>query len=127
MDKLTIIQAAFCFIGFDVLTGVTAAFKHRELNSRKAREGMYNKVGWSLLILFALFLDYLSPAITGGDIYIPSIEAVCGIIYFIEFQSIIENICQLMPNDIARKILDLFHLDSEKFWYLESDETYFSR
>lgn len=121
MESLTMIQAAFGFMGFDILTGVTAAFYHHELNSRAAREGMYNKCGWSLLIIFSIFLAYITPTITLGEIYIPSIEAVCGVVYFIEFQSIIENICRLLPDDYARRVLAVFHLNSKKFYYIDGE------
>ena len=119
MEKLTLIQAAFGFIGLDILTGVTAALYHSELNSRAARNGMFNKIGWSLLIVTAIFINYLSPAITGGEIYIPSIEGVCGMIYYTELTSVIENICRLLPDEVTLKVLSLFRLSSAKFYYLE--------
>lgn len=113
------VTAAFGLIGFDIVTGILAAFAHHEMSSGAAREGLWHKVGFSALILFSVYLSRIAPALMGTDIYVPSTEIVCGIICYIEIESNLENICRLLPDAIAIRILELFHLNSDKFYYLD--------
>lgn len=48
-----------CSMGLDFITGVTVAIKKHKWESRKAREGIYKKVGSIVAVLVALLTDFL--------------------------------------------------------------------
>lgn len=51
------IMALSCLIMLDFLTGITAAYKNAELNSRKGGAGLMRKVGIFVCIIIAYLLD----------------------------------------------------------------------
>ena len=52
------VKLALAFMMIDVFTGVLKAVKNKELNSTKAREGIYKKASFILFIAFGYLADY---------------------------------------------------------------------
>ena len=102
----------------DVISGTLAAGYHHELNSKVAREGLFHKASFACLVALAIFLEWAQFAVPELGLNIPTTLAVCVLIITIELQSILENVTRVFPDDVARRIIKLFHLDSEKFDYL---------
>ena len=102
----------------DVVSGTLAAAYRHELNSRIAREGLFHKAGFTCLVALAIFLEWAQYEVPEIGLQIPTTLAVSVFIITIELQSVLENIARLFPDNIARKIVELFHFDGEKFDYL---------
>lgn len=97
----------------DIVCGVVAALRNRELCSSVAREGMYNKIGE----LMFLFIGIIANEILGVPPFdtlgiSPDIAyLVAAYIAWAELVSILENICKINPDLPFAKILLMFNLD----------------
>lgn len=109
----------------DVISGTLAAGYHHELNSKVAREGLFHKASFACLVALAIFLEWAQFVVPELGLNIPTTLAVCVLIITIELQSILENVTRIFPDEVAKRIIKLFHLDGEKFAYLR-DEIPFS-
>lgn len=109
----------------DVISGTLAAAYRHELNSRIAREGLFHKASFACLVALAIFLEWAQFVVPELGLNIPTTLAVCVLIITIELQSILENVTRVFPDEVAKRIIKLFHLDGEKFAYLR-DEIPFS-
>lgn len=94
------IVAALVFILFDILTGVIKAVKNGELSSKVARQGLFNKTGFVLVIVFGCLCEYSSSLVDFG-FEVPLILPTCIYIVMLEVLSIIENLCDISP-DLAK-------------------------
>lgn len=122
MDKMAI--AVLVLILFDVLAGVIAAARSRALDSSVMREGMYNKVGEILLMMFAMICNYLLGMEPFVSIGIPEevTYLIAAYIAGMEILSIIENICKINPSLPLAKILSIFNLDEPDDDIIDSDQ-----
>lgn len=97
----------------DIVCGTVAAMRNRELCSAVAREGMYNKFGEAMFLLIAIIANEvlsIPPFDTLG--ISPDIAyTVAAYIAWMEFVSIIENICKIDPGLPFAKILMMFNID----------------
>lgn len=93
------------FMLFDIISGTTKAVKNKELSSTKAREGLYHKFGFLLLLIFAAFLNYAQGYIQLG-VEVPLLEATSIYICCTELISTLENLRQISPELCA--FLDKF-------------------
>ena len=105
------IIVALTFIAFDILTGVIKAAKNGELSSKIARQGLFNKTGFILVIVFGCLCEYGSNLVDFG-FDVPLILPTCIYIVMIEILSIIEKLCDISP-DLA-KYLGKFISTGEK-------------
>lgn len=97
----------------DIVCGVVAALRNRELCSSIAREGMYNKIGEAMF----LFIGIIANEILG----IPPFDTlgispdiaylVAAYIAWAELISILENICKIDPDLPFSKLLLMFNLN----------------
>lgn len=113
METIHIIIIALVFNGLDLLTGIIGAVKNKELASTKLRDGLFKKVGF----LFCYFLAWLidsQGAFIGFDIDVEILPIVVLYACITEAVSIIENITKINPDFLPSKLLELFHLSSEK-------------
>lgn len=114
-----ILAVCGALIIFDIVCGITAAAKENALSSQIMREGMYNKFGEIMLLIFAMFWYFILEIPPFDQIGIPP-EVMYSITVYIagmEVLSIIENICRINPNLPIAKILLMFNIDVN-----ESDE-----
>ena len=107
MDNIPFIIVPLIFIVFDVITGVLKAIKEKNLSSTKAREGLYHKTGFMLLIIFSTFLNFAQNYFTLG-IEVPVLQAVSVYICATETISTLENISRISPelNKFLSKFLE---------------------
>lgn len=109
----------------DIVCGVMAALRNRELCSSIAREGMYNKIGEIMFLFIGIIANEvlaIPPFDTLG--ISPNIAYLVAVyIAWAEFVSILENICKINPELPFAKILLMFNInvDTEKPNDVESE------
>lgn len=91
------VKLSLAFMVIDVFTGVLKAVKNKELNSTKAREGIYKKTSFILFIAFGYLADYAMEYVDMG-INIPAATTVCTLVVITEAISVLENLGQINPD-----------------------------
>lgn len=91
------VKFALAFMVIDVLTGVLKAVKNKELNSTKAREGIYKKASFILFIAFGYLADYAMDYVNIG-FNLPAAATICTLIIVTEAISVLENLGQINPD-----------------------------
>lgn len=91
------VKLALAFMMIDVFTGVLKAVKNKELNSTKAREGIYKKASFILFIAFGYLADYAMDYVNMG-FNLPAAATICTLIIVTEAISVLENLGQINPD-----------------------------
>ena len=91
------VKLALAFMAIDVFTGVLKAVKNKELNSTKAREGIYKKASFILFIAFGYLADYAMEYVNIG-FNLPAAATICTLIIVTEAISVLENLGQINPD-----------------------------
>lgn len=91
------VKLALAFMVIDVFTGVLKAVKNKELNSTKAREGIYKKASFILFIAFGYLADYAMNYVDMGFSF-PAAATICTLIIVTEAISVLENLGQINPD-----------------------------
>lgn len=91
------VKLALAFMVIDVFTGVLKAVKNKELNSTKAREGIYKKASFILFIAFGYLADYAMGYVDMGFSF-PAAATICTLIIVTEAISVLENLGQINPD-----------------------------
>ncbi len=91
------VKLALAFMVIDVFTGVLKAVKNKELNSTKAREGIYKKASFILFIAFGYLADYAMDYVNMG-FNLPTAATICTLIIVTEAISVLENLGQINPD-----------------------------
>ena len=91
------VKLALAFMVIDVFTGVLKAVKSKELNSTKAREGIYKKASFILFIAFGYLADYAMVYVNMG-FNLPAAATICTLIIVTEAISVLENLGQINPD-----------------------------
>lgn len=91
------VKLAMAFMVIDVFTGVLKAVKNKELNSTKAREGIYKKASFILFIAFGYLADYAMDYVNMG-LNLPAGATICTLIIVTEAISVLENLGQINPD-----------------------------
>ncbi len=90
------VRLSLAFMFIDVLTGVLKAVKNKELNSTKAREGIYKKASFVLFIAFGYLADYAMQYVNMGFNF-PAAATICTLVIVTEAISILENLGKINP------------------------------
>ena len=90
------VKLSLAFMLIDVFTGVLKAVKNKELNSTKAREGIYKKTSFMLFIAFGYLADYAMSYVDMGFNF-PAAATICTLVIVTEAISILENLGQINP------------------------------
>lgn len=114
MMKLIVTISAVCcaLILLDIVCGIAAAAKNKELCSAIMREGLYNKFAELMFLLLGIIAHEILLVPPFDNIGIPP-EIANTVAFYVagmEFISIIENICKINPNLPFAKILLMFNL-----------------
>lgn len=88
------VKLALAFMVIDVFTGVLKAVKNKELNSTKAREGIYKKASFILFIAFGYLADYAMDYVNIG-FNLPAAATICTLVIVTEAISVLENLGQI--------------------------------
>ena len=91
------VKLALAFMVIDVFTGLLKAVKNKELNSTKAREGIYKKASFILFIAFGYLADYAMDYVNMG-FNLPAAATICTLIIVTEAISVLENLGQINPD-----------------------------
>ena len=91
------VKLALAFMAIDVFTGVLKAVKNKELNSTKAREGIYKKASFILFIAFGYLADYAMNYVDMG-FNLPAAATICTLIVVTEAISVLENLGKINPD-----------------------------
>lgn len=91
------VKLALAFMVIDVFTGVLKAVKNKELNSTKAREGIYKKASFILFIAFGYLADYAMDYVNMG-FNLPAGATICALIIVTEAISVLENLGKINPD-----------------------------
>lgn len=91
------VKLALAFMVIDVFTGVLKAVKNKDLNSTKAREGIYKKASFILFIAFGYLADYAMDYVNMG-FSLPAATTICTLIIVTEAISVLENLGQINPD-----------------------------
>lgn len=111
---MMLVFAIVCaFVLLDVLSGLAAAIKNKELSSSVMHEGLYNKLGEVLLLVVSMFVGSILdiPPFTQLGIPPEVMYLVALYITLMELVSILENICKLNPSLPIAKILAIFDIE----------------
>nr|DAI09590.1 MAG TPA: holin [Caudoviricetes sp.] len=91
------VKLALAFMMIDVFTGVLKAVKNKELNSTKAREGIYKKASFILFIAFGYLADYAMDYVNIG-FNLPAAATICTLVIITEAISVLENLGKINPD-----------------------------
>lgn len=91
------VKLALAFMVIDVFTGVLKAVKNKELNSTKAREGIYKKASFILFIAFGYLADYAMGYVNIG-FNLPAAATICTLVIITEAISVLENLGKINPD-----------------------------
>lgn len=99
---------------FDLVTGFIGAWKNKNINSTKMREGIFNKSALVLVIMLAILCEVFIIKIPGIGVSVPLVIPACVIIITMEVISITENIAEINPTLRDSKLLQLFKKKDEE-------------
>lgn len=107
------IVACLVMMAFDIITGFTAAWKNKNIQSTKMREGLFHKGTLILLIILAWMCELFVMHIPDLGITIPLVIPACVIIFTMELVSITENAAEINPELKDSKLLKLFSISND--------------
>lgn len=118
-------------MGFDIITGYTAAWTQNKINSSEMRDGIYKKIGECFAIVASLLIEFglkfftalsLDLPITQQITYNPQLVAiVCMFIFLMEILSITENI-GCMNEKVGKLLIKYVGIDPAKVNLEEANE-----
>ena len=112
MDQFYPIIIALAFNGLDLVTGIIAALKNKDIESSKLRDGLFKKVGFILCYFVAWMVDAHGMDI-GFHIDVAILPILIIYVCTTELVSILENICRINPDLLPEKLMDIFHLTNK--------------
>lgn len=107
------IIACLVMMGFDIITGFMAAWKNKDIQSTKMREGLFHKGTLIMLIILAWMCELFVTHVPDLGITIPLVIPACIIIFTMELVSITENAAEINPELKDSKLLKLFSVSSD--------------
>lgn len=105
------IGVALLFNLTDLVTGLIAAVKAKELQSSKLRDGIFKKIGFLICYFLALMIDTYGSEV-GFVLEVKLLPIVLGFVCLTEVVSIIENISKI-TDILPEKLLSIFHISKE--------------
>lgn len=113
---MQVMLPVFVALGFnllDLISGIFAAVKNKDVQSSKLRDGLFKKIGFILCYALAFVLDTYGNYI-GFDISVKTLPIVTGYAAITEIVSIIENINALNSDILPEKLLSIFKIESKE-------------
>lgn len=103
------IAIALIFNALDMVTGIIAGVKNKNIQSSKLRDGLFKKVGFIFCYLLAWLIDTNGDTV-GISIGVSLLPIIVLYVVLTEITSIIENICKINTDIVPEKLKELFHL-----------------
>ena len=112
IDQFYPIIIALIFNAIDLLSGIIGAYRRKDIQSSKLRDGLFKKVGFIFCYFMAWSIDtegYQAGFTVGARI----LPVVLGYACLTETVSIIENIHIINPDLLPENLLKLFNLNEK--------------
>lgn len=113
MSQFYIVFVALIFNCLDIFSGLISAIRNKDLQSAKLRDGLFKKIGFILCYFVAWIID-TQGHIIGFNIGVEVLPIIVLYVCTTELVSIIENICQINPDLLPEKLMDLFHIKNRE-------------
>lgn len=103
---------ALVFNALDLVSGIVAAVREKNLQSSKLRDGLFKKVGFIFCYALAWLIDEKGHLV--GFHFDVSFQLII-VTYVVgtELVSIIENISKINPDLLPDKLKSLFHINDD--------------
>ena len=111
MAQIYPILIALVFNGIDLITGLLAALKNKDVQSNKLRDGLFKKVGFIICYFMAWLIDTQGANI-GLNIGVAILPIIIVYVCLTELVSILENVSKLNPDLLPDKLMELFHIST---------------
>lgn len=112
-EMMWAIVACLVMMVFDIITGFMAAWKNKDIQSTKMREGLFHKGALILLIILAWLCELFVMHVPDLGITVPLVIPSCVIIFAMELVSITENAAEINPELKDSKLLKLFSVSND--------------
>lgn len=89
------------FIILDVISGVTAAYARREIESPKLRQGLWHKAGYFFVLFCSIIIEWAMNNGMDLGFNLPLVMPICVWISLMEIVSTLENSAKINP-DLAK-------------------------
>lgn len=103
---------ALIFNAIDIISGVISAVKNKSLESSKLRDGLFKKIGFIICYLISWLIDTQGYRI-GFNLGVDVLPIIILYVCTTELVSIIENVCNINPDILPEKLLEIFKLKKE--------------
>lgn len=113
MGALYSVIIALIFNAIDIISGVISAVKNKSLESSKLRDGLFKKIGFIICYLVAWLIDTQGYRI-GFNVGVDVLPIIILYVCTTELVSIIENICNINPDILPDKLLEIFKLNKNE-------------
>lgn len=112
MNTYYSIVIAMIFNALDLVTGLVASIKNKNVESSKLRDGLFKKVGFIFCYFVGWLVDTQGYRI-GFQIATPVLPIIILYVCTTELVSIIENICKINPDILPSKLMEIFNLNKD--------------
>ena len=113
MSQFYPVIIALVFNALDIISGIIAGVKNKNLQSSKLRDGLFKKVGFIFCYVLAWLVDTQGKLI-GFDIAVKILPIIILYVCTTEVVSIIENICKINSDLLPAKLLEMFQLNNKE-------------
>ena len=113
MEQFYPIIIALVFNALDITTGIITAVKNKDIQSSKLRDGLFKKIGFILCYFVAWLVDNEGTLI-GFQLGTSILPIIILYVCTTELVSILENICNINPDILPEKLMELFHISDVK-------------
>ena len=112
MHQLAPIIVALVFHVLDLITGLIGAYRNKDIQSAKMRDGLFKKVGYIFCYILAFLIDNYGSEI-GLQIGVSILPIIVLYAVTTEIVSIIENISKINPDLVPDTLKKLFHVSDK--------------
>ena len=113
MSQFYPIIVALVFNALDIISGIIAGVKNKDIESAKLRDGLFKKVGFILCYVLAWLVDTQGHLI-GFEMSVKILPIIILYVCTTEVVSIIENICKINSDLLPAKLLEMFHIQTKE-------------
>lgn len=112
MTQFAPVGVALIFNAIDIVSGIIAGIKNKNIQSSKLRDGLFKKVGFIFCYILAWLVD-TQGSLIGFQISVQILPIIILYVCTTELVSIIENICKINPDLLPDKLMSLFNIQKE--------------
>lgn len=112
MTQFAPVGVALVFNAIDIVSGIIAGIKNKNIQSSKLRDGLFKKVGFIFCYVLAWLVD-TQGSLIGFQINVQILPIIILYVCTTELVSIIENICKINPDLLPDKLMSLFNIQKE--------------